>query len=509
MLQYLLALPEPTELGSSMMEASVVSLHAMKKRKSLLLLSKVLDDDDEASPSLFNLADLLQNSVRSSNPQTVIAAFKLLAVLLDKDHPYAVGTLLRSERISHDAPQRTHGALDAELDAYISVAEQIAGEAGMDDAYEAHVKDVQLHMELHCCSSRLLTLESLGIPVPAHPQDLSILHPRAPLPTHALQQGDRLFEQMLSMLDTFLTNNTEVNLSLTQVILTLVSCPQLKLEDWIAVNPLHYHFDDPLKEPPAPTEDIISRTKLARRQPTWSPSHTPSLLQSFQSLNSQIATLKSHIPSFSQLINTRKQAFRLHDEISSAIHTQPLSPRPTSQAPPTSPPPPNSLSSRLFGASMNSPSTSRSGSPRGRTPLRRGEAAPTSSPSPMPRMILGSPVRSPVGVRQQSGPIVVGQGKEDLLNDIVEGANSEVLVRKIRFPLEEGVKSNGDGADGEVESGKDGIGEEKDVEGDEDGIVVSLSHVLTNIVILQEFILELAAMMQVRASLFGEVKFIE
>ena len=37
---------------------------------------------------------------------------------------------------------------------------------------------------------------------------------------------------------------------------------------------------------------------------------------------------------------------------------------------------------------------------------------------------------------------------------------------------------------------------------------VTLSHILTNVIILQEFILELAAIVQVRASLFGEVKFV-
>jgi hypothetical protein len=35
----------------------------------------------------------------------------------------------------------------------------------------------------------------------------------------------------------------------------------------------------------------------------------------------------------------------------------------------------------------------------------------------------------------------------------------------------------------------------------------SLLHVITNVVILQEFILELVALMQIRASLFGEIKY--
>jgi len=35
----------------------------------------------------------------------------------------------------------------------------------------------------------------------------------------------------------------------------------------------------------------------------------------------------------------------------------------------------------------------------------------------------------------------------------------------------------------------------------------SLLHIITNVVVLQEFVLELVALLQVRASLFSEVKF--
>lgn len=37
---------------------------------------------------------------------------------------------------------------------------------------------------------------------------------------------------------------------------------------------------------------------------------------------------------------------------------------------------------------------------------------------------------------------------------------------------------------------------------------VTLSHLLTNVIILQEFMLELVAIVQVRASLFGEINFV-
>jgi hypothetical protein len=57
------------------------------------------------------------------------------------------------------------------------------------------------------------------------------------------------------------------------------------------------------------------------------------------------------------------------------------------------------------------------------------------------------------------------------------------------------------------------------VQGTEDGSIsgegerdeekkVSVNHVLTNVIVLQEFLLEVAALVQVRAGLFGEVKYV-
>jgi len=50
--------------------------------------------------------------------------------------------------------------------------------------------------------------------------------------------------------------------------------------------------------------------------------------------------------------------------------------------------------------------------------------------------------------------------------------------------------------------------EAEDEEEEEEKKLVSVSHVLTNVILLQEFLLELAALVQVRAGLFGEVRFI-
>ncbi len=103
----------------------------------------------------------------------------------------------------------------------------------------------------------------------------------------------------------------------------------------------------------------------------------------------------------------------------------------------------------------------------------------------------------------------------------------ELLKRKIKFPLMESKEDDlGDAQAGaEREDGTADESEEQKAEGEDaemaekdaarteqwagqEGKEVSLSHVLTNVVILQGFVLELVALLQVRATLFGEVRYV-
>ena len=70
---------------------------------------------------------------------------------------------------------------------------------------------------------------------------------------------------------------------------------------------------------------------------------------------------------------------------------------------------------------------------------------------------------------------------------------------------------NTKGAKAEATNGKESgvgetaIGDDEDKSDDEEQATASLRHVLTQAIILQEFILELAAALQIRATLFDEV----
>jgi len=56
-----------------------------------------------------------------------------------------------------------------------------------------------------------------------------------------------------------------------------------------------------------------------------------------------------------------------------------------------------------------------------------------------------------------------------------------------------------------ADDAEDGV--EREDQGQDDVREASLLHIITNVVILQDFVLELVALLQVRASLFNEVKF--
>ena len=77
--------------------------------------------------------------------------------------------------------------------------------------------------------------------------------------------------------------------------------------------------------------------------------------------------------------------------------------------------------------------------------------------------------------------------------------NEEIFDRRLRFPVHERNNS----------TVSDFNGADTDDEDDQGYREASLTHVLTNVVILQEFILELAAIIHVRAGLLAnEVDFL-
>ncbi|EMD92985.1 hypothetical protein COCC4DRAFT_169892 [Bipolaris maydis ATCC 48331] len=505
MLQYLLALLDYTTSTAPRSPAAV------KRRQSLMLLSATDKDDDKFNPSLFNLVDLVLGSTASRNPQTVTAALKLTTVILSKNHSYALGSLVKVMAIHHKEHHRTVGSLNKELEMYLNVAVDLAGLEGVDEAYDSYLKDVLSLLESHPCS-----LKTIGIPSMSGKNqgyfDSTEASARDVDPHHLLPE-DPLFQTMIDLLLTFLTNDVETNLALTEAIITLGTCSQLRLEGWLSVDPADYHFENNNSGVESFSNENLRAMYMAERLPNWNPAATPQLLACLQQLQAQVNALRSDIKDWDEQVASRKDTFRIHQDIeeeSKMSTPQSKSVRAPSETPA------GSWTPQIPKHVLDPPKTpSRAQSPRGRKEaLAASRNTPGGSPVPSRyggQTLVGSPARAASPLSVQNVSILQPSLMSDVDASIAQIRMNQFGKRRIRFRRAAGSKEvevmlskfqpppkepSEDTTDSAEEREEDDIRE------------ASLMHIITNVVILQNFVLELVALMQVRASLFNEVKFL-
>jgi hypothetical protein len=504
MLQYLFALQDYASSKTTRSPAAV------KRRQSLMLLTASDKDDDKLNPSLFNLVDLVLGSTASRNPQTVIAALKLTNVILSKNHGYALGSLVKVMNLHHKEHHRTVGSLNKELELYLNLAIDLAGLEGVDEAYESYLKDTLSLLETHPCSLKTIALPSTSSKTQGYfdSTEASIRE----VDPHQLLPEDPLFQSLMELLLRFLTNDVETNLALTEAIITLGTCAQLRLEGWLSVDPADYHFESDSLETEPFTNDNLRAMFMAERFPTWESSATPQLFACLKQLQAQVDALRSDIKDWDEHVASRKNAFRFHQDV---VEESKMSTPQSKPARGPSETPVGSWTPQIPQHVRNQPTTpSRAQSPRGRKETL-SEARNTPAPSPAPsryggQTLVGSPARA-------SSPMSTTYAVQQpsLMSDVDASISqirmSQIGKRRIRFRRSAGSKEV------EVmlskfqpppkEPSDDATGGAENAEED-DVREASLLHIITNVVILQNFVLELVALMQVRSSLFNEVRFI-
>lgn len=557
-LNYLLALPDTTMLESMASTKSLAS--EARKRKSMNLATM---GTQQSTPDLFNLVDLIIGSLRSKSIQTITVTLQLFSVILRRHHRYAVSTLLRTTRVITDGPQKLIGAHQMEVTYILDLAHDISMQEGFDEIYEGHIKDATNLLESHPCSHDLIVPVGVSQPaakqptIPGTPQDV---HP------HTLRPDDPILKTLLSILSTFFTNSVETNLALTEALIDLAICGYMNVEGWLLPDPSKYTYPTPPQQLPpskpvkpgsqAATElSQIQTLREARRRPNLPTAATPPLLLTLRALVAQTTTYRSAIPRFDDLLHSRRQAFKLNAE-----GPPPPTPRRTdargirkssdsdrSSSPPAQRRTPASTSrTRRLGASAAIDSlasrifpelASRSSSPlaRGRTSReqkRSGHGTPSGG-----RVVSNSPLRASetagagslldedgaaweaMGSASQSAAYAhIDRGiltrRVGMAKIVVgEAGGRRVVDTESIAPSTPAGSTVGDGEGDEegsvVTSRTDETGTETGTDREEEVVekMVSVSHVLTNIIVLQEFILELAALVQVRAAMFDEVKF--
>ena len=520
--QYLLATPEVETEDVKPSRPTALA----RRRKSENLISNLAQGQERPVPDLFNLIDLVLTSLRSRNQQTVTATLRLVCVLLRNRHQYGF-SLIKTSVVDHKHITRSLEMHDRDMSFLFSIAEELADPDYLGQAYEAQLVDVQNALESHDCSFQLL-----GLP------DAALEKTRI-VQLQSIEPTDPLLASLVDLLKGFLTSDIETNLALTQTLSTLASCGSLKLDGWLVGAPVSILSNTDGSGPS--TEKIEEegsigdaidkegRERSARAQSRTS-SELPTndmgisdqnlspVLGALDSLLAQVEVFRREIENFDIYLAEHKHVFKVGEDIGNAVTSEYPLARRSEEDSALMPPPPKprgaphvgSINERLL-STENSAQGSRASSPRGRQPT-----VPTSttlagrlshlrvSPSPNParsggRAISSSPSTFSKTSVSSTPPnrVATPMGPADALNQKVKvtlrvEGNDTRLRGSFGGSETSSIRSESTAAD----------------QGDSSGYrELSLSHVLTNIIILQEFVLEVAAIVQVRASIFGEINF--
>lgn len=309
----------------------------------------------------------------------------------------------------------------------------------------------------------------------------------------------------------------------------------------------------------------LESMEKCRRRPKWTQNSLPRILIVLNRLCDQVEAFKQTVPRFDELLQQRREAFQTAD----AILDNP--PAPVQKSTPERPSPsldevirsvspsrPGGLegfAQRLL-SELGTPS--RSVTPRGRKNSTRtsGASTPgynvsdllspnvlpnTSKPLPDPNRIALSRSLSPVSAQSEAG----GHHRESRQGSVViqpadfAAVDQSILARRVALPGEQAKlipldlegKPTHDAPESlfsgdELASldGYDSSADRSEVATEPTVVtettnnaeptsptnenIVSVSHVITNVLIYQAFLMELASLMQVRAGLFNEVRFV-
>lgn len=490
-LRFLMAAPTDTEPSVDVSQTLHKKHLSVSRRKSLDMLATLAEaEEQQPSPSLFNLADLILLSIKSQNKETIVATLRLLTVIVRRHHPFA-GSLIKTKE-SVSGPQRTVGALNEELRRYLSFATAIIDDPTINDSFEHYSKDAALVLE-----SRLF------VPSPRS----SILDGPADQPLD-LSLDDAILKEILNLLDGFFSNSVTVNLGLTELITSLASSNLISLNGWLLVDPANYECESDLPPTAIKSSTVTGENKsdVGDEKPeivdslapirqglapaSWSDVHEALIAKSLRKLMKHLEEWRRDIPDFDILIAARRDLLHSDDDDDfsrnqRSINTsrQPSQPPTAHSTEPLSPP-----RGRPISSSINHDG-----------PL-------SSTPGSLPRSTVGSPLReTPIQPPASSSPIQRLVAVDDLRQRLASSYRVDTTTARPVSAPRENKPTNENQTEGPVYGSEQ---PEQESPTTENETVVTLGHILTNAVILYEFILELTAMVQVRGTLFDEASYV-
>lgn len=445
MLDYLFASGSPSNNTKHTKDQQRMSL---SRRTSLENLTSLMQLHDTPDPDLFSLHDLIIYSLRSPLPSTVASALKLITVLLQRHHTHVRGALFSLTQPDPSSRQNLK-TLNSTMLSMFDCATTISQTDTMDQSYQAALRDCQIMLEQHCCLLDQLSTYNI------RPASMSI----AP--------SDKIYGQLCNLLGSWFRNDTLVNLELTGTFAALSACEHIHLASWLS--------------PQTPAETELNAAGLG-------------VLATISKLSAQVKSWREQFVEWDTFYSIQRVDLAGDNEVFSM-----------------------SSSSTVFSERLSSNEKARSAS--GISKIKPGTATRNVSSgqiSSIDGVLASSPT---AGSASQSSDMVTdvksesGEHLREILLDtrIPVGAPPGDLRRQRRHESSEASDTTGTTvSSGDVSTSvttpesRSSSSEQTKME--ENAQTASLRHVLTQAIILQEFILELAAALQIRATLFDEVE---
>ena len=434
---------------------------SISRRKSIDQLTAMLKDD-APPPELFNLLDLIILGLKSESSRTIASTLRLISTIVSKHHCHVIEVLPSTTTMTSiaDTSPLLVEVLTERLTGLLTIATEIGDKStSLDQAYAAILEDIQLSLMEHRCD-----IASSATP-------------------WLLISDCKVLEQISHLIRTFFANDTLVNIGVSGVIIRFAACGRLSLRPW-----------------------LISTGTSAKTD----------IVTILSGLIDQIRRFKRQIPEWDRLFRSRKQELEIEPV---EVRENPSSPEKLDQR----------SSSPMPGSFPEGAAASLTSSPRPSTPNRSSithgrfgsidgttRGSPTRSPSSWSQLMSGSPFSRKTQL-QDDRDHISDQAELDRVADLKllhsqitlspahEAEATEALPSLTRalqstsliakgLALSESPTTSGNAT---PDLARGSVSERS---------AVSLSHVLTNAVILQEFILEITAVIQVRASMFQEVQ---
>ncbi|KAK3676093.1 hypothetical protein LTR78_003843 [Recurvomyces mirabilis] len=476
-----------------------------RRRQSLMLLTAPKDPEEAMEPSLFNLTDLVLNSARSSNAQTIFAALRLITTMLNRQRKYMFGTLLRTRKessiatipedgpapslgrlqidssgygVHHVPPSQTVGAHELMLSRYTDLVVALYGHVFPGETYESVCEDTRYYIEAQAITSLAA-------------QDIEQTPNSRTLP-----RRDPLLRALTARLENFFTDSLDVNLALTQTLITMASCIELRLDSWVTLDPAVARPEQASEMMPRPWHTHLgdderasgNALRAALQPPVWSDDIAPALYTTLQHLLTQVEHVRKTIPSLDSLLASRQHMLQASSTPEVALSAPPS----LASSPMTATTSTSYLDAVQPSRNLN---RSRDGDPLSADRSHKATNRPAvgSDFSVSNARHIGANMSSVSGTRPATETNAslpgssLGKMKQSMFRPPPPEVPSttDMLMEKITFTGTTEAQA--------VET--DGEAEERSA---------SLNHVLTNIVVLQQFVLEIVAVIQVRAAVLGE-----